>query len=104
MNSGVVKLVAVELLSVFFQAEDGIRDWSVTGVQTCALPIYSFHDSVKAKIPAERMPGTASGKLILTMARMRLAPSIRAHSSISRGMVLKYPIKSHVQKGMRNVG
>src|SRR5262249_59325239 len=22
-------------------AEDGIRDWSVTGVQTCALPIYS---------------------------------------------------------------
>src|SRR5437016_13919142 len=25
----------------FFQAEDGIRDWSVTGVQTCALPIYA---------------------------------------------------------------
>src|SRR5262249_56264127 len=24
---------------VFLQAEDGIRDWSVTGVQTCALPI-----------------------------------------------------------------
>src|SRR3954449_9470403 len=24
---------------VFFQAEDGIRDESVTGVQTCALPI-----------------------------------------------------------------
>src|SRR2546430_12745568 len=23
----------------FFQAEDGIRDWTVTGVQTCALPI-----------------------------------------------------------------
>src|SRR5438046_10629104 len=26
----------------FFQAEDGIRDWSVTGVQTCALPIYGL--------------------------------------------------------------
>jgi len=26
----------------FFQSEDGIRDWSVTGVQTCALPIYCF--------------------------------------------------------------
>src|SRR5437016_3302600 len=25
----------------FFQAEDGIRDWSVTGVQTCALPIWT---------------------------------------------------------------
>src|SRR5699024_10349678 len=28
------------LLSFFFQAEDGIRDRNVTGVQTCALPIY----------------------------------------------------------------
>src|SRR5690606_34756633 len=25
----------------FFQAEDGIRDFHVTGVQTCALPIWS---------------------------------------------------------------
>src|SRR5690606_39757697 len=25
----------------FFQAEDGIRDFHVTGVQTCALPIFS---------------------------------------------------------------
>src|SRR5262249_58690989 len=30
----------VYVLFFFFQAEDGIRDWSVTGVQTCALPIY----------------------------------------------------------------
>src|SRR5256885_3972381 len=28
------------LLFFFFQAEDGIRDYKVTGVQTCALPIY----------------------------------------------------------------
>src|SRR5690606_39895329 len=27
--------------SLFFQAEDGIRDFHVTGVQTCALPIYA---------------------------------------------------------------
>src|SRR2546426_7440672 len=27
------------LLFFFFQAEDGIRDYKVTGVQTCALPI-----------------------------------------------------------------
>src|SRR2546428_6552184 len=26
----------------FFQAEDGIRDLIVTGVQTCALPIFEF--------------------------------------------------------------
>src|SRR5687768_17893169 len=29
------------LFFFFFQAEDGIRDVAVTGVQTCALPIYS---------------------------------------------------------------
>src|ERR1022692_1898073 len=28
----------------FFQAEDGIRDYKVTGVQTCALPIWSQDD------------------------------------------------------------
>src|SRR5207248_1892182 len=30
---------------VFFQAEDGIRDRTVTGVQTCALPIHGPHDA-----------------------------------------------------------
>src|SRR5437773_3199564 len=29
-------------LFFFFQAEDGIRDRDVTGVQTCALPIYPW--------------------------------------------------------------
>src|SRR5256885_7114234 len=29
------------MCSMFFQAEDGIRDYKVTGVQTCALPISS---------------------------------------------------------------
>src|SRR3989454_10374230 len=27
------------MIDFFFQAEDGIRDYKVTGVQTCALPI-----------------------------------------------------------------
>src|SRR2546430_7688845 len=31
---------------VFFQAEDGIRDLTVTGVQTCALPILSIGNEV----------------------------------------------------------
>src|SRR5207245_8724553 len=30
------------LLFFFFQAEDGIRDATVTGVQTCALPISEY--------------------------------------------------------------
>src|SRR3712207_8654369 len=31
----------LSLYIFFFQAEDGIRDIGVTGVQTCALPIYA---------------------------------------------------------------
>src|SRR5690606_41162591 len=31
--------ICLFLSSFFFQAEDGIRDFHVTGVQTCALPI-----------------------------------------------------------------
>src|SRR3989475_9698470 len=35
-----MKLIRISLF-FFFQAEDGIRDLTVTGVQTCALPISS---------------------------------------------------------------
>ena len=38
------------LNAVFYQAEDGIRDVAVTGVQTCALPIYSYNGQDKIKI------------------------------------------------------
>src|SRR2546429_3946993 len=38
----------MDFLFFFFQAEDGIRDVAVTGVQTCALPIFV-------------MPGTTIG-------------------------------------------
>src|SRR5260370_15769609 len=41
----------------FFQAEDGIRDSSVTGVQTCALPIYAAHACGAALEMAARMEG-----------------------------------------------
>src|SRR5690606_41187867 len=34
----------------FFQAEDGIRDFHVTGVQTCALPISPLHESPISEI------------------------------------------------------
>ena len=43
----------------------------------------SFHDSVKAKMPAEMRPGTASGSVIFIRICSRVAPSISAHSSSS---------------------
>src|SRR2546430_7936193 len=40
-------------LVVFFQAEDGIRYLTVTGVQTCALPILPPSDSQACHAPPE---------------------------------------------------
>src|SRR5215203_6733262 len=34
----------------FFQAEDGIRDSGVTGVQTCALPIYRLETKLVTEL------------------------------------------------------
>src|SRR5436189_1417303 len=42
----------------FFQAEDGIRDTSVTGVQTCALPIYAVEVADPAHSPKMPLPAT----------------------------------------------
>src|ERR1022692_126660 len=39
----------------FFQAEDGIRDYKVTGVQTCALPICGFRPLRQSGIPSQRI-------------------------------------------------
>src|SRR5258707_11750899 len=36
-----LSLSLIRLFFFFFQAEDGIRDIGVTGVQTCALPIFA---------------------------------------------------------------
>ena len=43
----------------FFQAEDGIRDRDVTGVQTCALPIYiTLFKRLQAMIQGNQFGGT----------------------------------------------
>src|SRR3989442_8734306 len=39
------------MVNFFFQAEDGIRDADVTGVQTCALPIFLDRDVRRALRP-----------------------------------------------------
>src|SRR5256884_4257909 len=47
----------------FFQAEDGIRDVAVTGVQTCALPIYLVAIEGHRGFESERVArGEAAGK------------------------------------------
>src|SRR5256884_5297963 len=53
IDSGNEAFGKLMLYSVFFfQAEDGIRDVAVTGVQTCALPICSPSSAAISPIPA----------------------------------------------------
>src|SRR5207245_5425196 len=54
----VIVIVYFLFFFFFFQAEDGIRDATVTGVQTCALPISAIPEaavtSTKPPAPSER--------------------------------------------------
>src|SRR5256886_6662495 len=43
------------LIFFFFQAEDGIRDLTVTGVQTCALPIWCRLLDRAGRLPARAL-------------------------------------------------
>src|SRR5689334_24772812 len=48
--------------SFFFQAEDGIRDGTVTGVQTCALPISPGTSAFACRLsPAPWTPSPSRG-------------------------------------------
>src|SRR5260221_10751163 len=51
--------VSPEML-FFFQAEDGIRDHCVTGVQTCALPILSIEPHVTISEMVKDLKGGSS--------------------------------------------
>src|SRR5256885_10886804 len=57
----------------FFQAEDGIRDYKVTGVQTCALPI--SRRAAQARNRTRRTIRTMSGTPISPSPRMEAAAS-----------------------------
>src|SRR2546427_3537164 len=53
----------------FFQAEDGIRDLTVTGVQTCALPILSLVTLVSFDIDGTLEVGEPPGSVPIALVR-----------------------------------
>src|SRR5207253_8440493 len=67
--------VRVVVVGFFFQAEDGIRDGHVTGVQTCALPI--------SAAAASRIPSSLEEKRAhraASTSRSRARPSSRTQA------------------------
>src|SRR3989440_3984635 len=61
------------LIFFFFQAEDGIRDLIVTGVQTCALPIF---ERARARMREQRL-GATDGALKPGLAALGERPVAR---------------------------
>src|SRR5437867_8399424 len=102
----------------FFQAEDGIRDRTVTGVQTCALPISPWSKAFLASAYASRgikvrftsggaseaLMGRAEGKSMLYLEARCLA-AIRAAGSqgVQNGSISCVALALSVPGGVREI-
>src|SRR2546426_11071311 len=71
-------------LFFFFQAEDGIRDYKVTGVQTCALPIFrAALDEPEAVLvhvgPVAVDPDVGPARPVRLLVALRILPEALRH-------------------------
>src|SRR5688500_20368187 len=74
---------------ICFQAEDGIRDYKVTGVQTCSLPIFAVLALVRLETALLTTADLAQGSLGGALAgkqgnRRDLLPDVRHEIQIGR--------------------
>src|SRR5690606_40728480 len=80
------------LFVFFFQAEDGIRDFHVTGVQTCALPIFS------------RPPATPNATCVENNCPVPDAKEIPALANAKTGSIIKATIGCNTCSSLCNGG
>src|SRR5690606_40225175 len=90
--------VVVFFCFFFFQAEDGIRDFHVTGVQTCALPILA---NVKEAIRVKRLLHDVFGVLL---AMDTLAALALDESDAERAAMLLGAVEANGRSEERRVG
>src|SRR2546430_10441194 len=76
----------VFLLFFFFQAEDGIRDLTVTGVQTCALPILAHF----GHIWYQRAPNPIISWMSAVELECFMPPGIRDANSVRHDCRMAY--------------
>src|SRR5690606_40780628 len=73
------------LFFFFFQAEDGIRDFHVTGVQTCALPISSVPLDSAPSVNRHRVRAGRKGLVLFGGVPPYMQGESRARQSECRG-------------------
>src|SRR5688500_19136298 len=81
---------------IFFQAEDGIRDYKVTGVQTCALPISNVQ--VKSSSGNIALKGTMANYQDLKAATYNMQVQTQ---QVQAGAILKRSEERRVGKEWR---
>src|SRR2546426_4348783 len=97
----------------FFQAEDGIRDYKVTGVQTCALPIsetVAFSTAEGGVLcakcagpqPPTKLPPQAYRDLVALNDEQVPLPSLAAaHAAAHRRLIARF-VRHHLDETRRN--
>src|SRR2546427_9274074 len=76
------RLLARRRCFFFFQAEDGIRDLTVTGVQTCALPIYAYERYDSTWRDRDPPPGPGADRVRVGFAKARSPPGDRSRRGL----------------------
>ena len=83
---------------IFFQAEDGIRDYKVTGVQTCALPIFQnvgADQTTDFTFTVHRNDVEAAHEVLQVVAEELGARELRKDSKICKVSVVGVGMRSH---------
>src|SRR5437762_4592288 len=103
------------VVGIFFcQAEDGIRVTSVTGVQTCALPIWIMLDAYSrvsmalqesaATVPGTRQGGSPAGRGLPFTSGLRIEGVTAGHRVAARRDGAMRSEERRVGKGVRSRG
>src|SRR2546430_12196930 len=81
-----VHVTCCSFIFFFFQAEDGIRDLTVAGVQTCALPISrnSTGGNLQASRPSRPLPGTPRLEALAILASRSHRSTARSRGPVSQ--------------------
>src|SRR5256886_10859021 len=88
------------MIFFFFQAEDGIRDLTVTGVQTCALPIYYRKDAKRVYyLSAEFLMGRALANNLINLGLYDTTRDAMKMLNLDLGDVLEQEVDAGLGNG-----